>query len=126
MTIFRDLFKLSKKLSKALLENKGLQDLEASDLFSDDAKTHIKQHLSSEAIKENLEQFKGIELDKNFGIYEITFASDLTIKSVTEISGFGNPIDQKLTGIIKQTEWTSNDNGINDKIPNNSKLIIGI
>lgn len=77
-------------------------------------------------LNKNLEQFKAIELDKNFGIYEITFASDLTIKSVTEISGFGNPIDQKLTGIIKQTEWASNDNGINDKVPDNSKLIIGI
>ena len=61
MTIFRDLFKLSKKLSKALLENKGLEDLEASDLFSDDAKTHIKQHLSSEAIKENLELLNQID-----------------------------------------------------------------
>lgn len=77
-------------------------------------------------LHENLEQFKGIELDKNLGIYEIIFASDLTIKSVTEISGFENPIDQKLSEIIKLTEWTSNDNGINDKVPDNSKLIVGI
>ena len=77
-------------------------------------------------LHKNLEQFKGIELDKNFGIYEISFISDLTIKSVTEISGFENPIDQKLIKIIEQTEWTSNDNGINDKVPDNSKLIIGI
>ena len=61
MTIFRDLFKLSKKLSKALLENKGLRDLEGSDLFSDDAKTHITQHLSTETIKENLELFNQID-----------------------------------------------------------------
>src|SRR5690554_7160548 len=47
-------------------------------------------------LHKNLEQFKGIELDKNFGIYEITFASDLTIKSVTEISGFQNAIDKKI------------------------------
>jgi hypothetical protein len=77
-------------------------------------------------LRENLEQFKGIELDKNFGIYEIAFESDLTIKSVTEISGFGNPIDQKLIEIIKQTEWSSNNEGINDKVPENSKLLIGI
>jgi hypothetical protein len=74
----------------------------------------------------NLEQFKGIELDKNFGIYEIAFESDLTIKSVTEISGFGNPIDQKLIEIIKTTEWSSNDEAINDKVPDNSRLLIGI
>ena len=77
-------------------------------------------------LRENLEQYKGIELDKDFGIYEITFESDLRIKSVTEISGFGNPIDQKLIEIIKQTVWSSNNEGINDKVPENSKLLIGI
>ncbi|MGJ8550709.1 FecR family protein [Winogradskyella wichelsiae] len=66
MTIFRNLFKLSKKLSKALLKNKGLQDLEASDLFSDDAKTHIKQHLSNEAIKENLELLNQIDKEADW------------------------------------------------------------
>ena len=77
-------------------------------------------------LHKNLEQFKGIELNKNYGIYEITFESDLTIKTVIEISGFGNPIDQKLIEIIKKTEWSSFDNGINDKVPDNSKLLIGI
>ncbi|WP_179021844.1 FecR family protein [Winogradskyella forsetii] len=66
MTIFRDLFKLSKKLSKALLENKGLRDLEGSDLFSDEAKTHIKQHLSIEAIKENLELLNQIDKEADW------------------------------------------------------------
>lgn len=74
----------------------------------------------------DLEQFKGIELNKSYGIYEITFEPDLTIKNVTEISVFGNPIDKKLKEIIKKTEWSSFDNGINDKVPDNSKLIIGI
>ena len=74
----------------------------------------------------NLKQFKGIELNKSYGIYEITFESDLTIKNVTEISIFGSPIDEKLKEIIEKTEWSSFDNGINDKIPDNSKLIIGI
>ena len=77
-------------------------------------------------LHKDLEQFKGIKINKNYGIYEITFASDLTIKSVTEISGFGNPIDQKLIKIIERTEWTSFDKGINDKVPDNSKLLIGI
>lgn len=73
-----------------------------------------------------LEQFKGVELDKNYGIYEITFESNLTIKSVTKISGFGNPINQKLIEIIEKTEWSSFDNGTNDKVPDDSKLLIGI
>lgn len=45
---------------------------------------------------------------------------------MVEISDFGNSIDQKLIDIIEQTEWISNDNRINDKVPNNSKLLIGI
>ena len=50
----------------------------------------------------------------------------MTIKTVTEISGFGNQIDQKLIEIIKKSEWSSFNNGIKDKVPDNSKLIIGI
>ena len=77
-------------------------------------------------LHKELEQFKGIELDKNYGIYEITFTSDLSIKSVIEISGFKTPIDLKLIEIIKKTEWTSFDKGVKNKVPENSKLLIGI
>ena len=77
-------------------------------------------------LHKKLEQFKGIELYKSYGIYEITFAQDLTIKNVTEISGFKNSIDEKLIEIIKTTEWTSFDKGVKDKVPENSKLLIGI
>ena len=77
-------------------------------------------------LHKELEQFKGVELEKNYGIYKITFDSDLTIKNVTEISGFGNPIDLKLIEIIKKTEWSSFDKGLKDKVPENSKLLIGI
>lgn len=74
----------------------------------------------------DLAQFQGIELEKSYAIFEITFKSDLTINKVTEISGFGNPIDQKLLEIIKKTEWTSFDKGIKDKVPQNSKMLMGI
>lgn len=50
----------------------------------------------------------------------------MTISNVTEISGFENPVDQKLMKIINNTEWSSFDNGIQDKVTNNSKLLIGI
>ncbi len=80
MTIFRDLFKLSKKLSKALLENKGFRDLEASDLFSDDAKTHIKQHLSNEAIKENLELLNQIDKEADWKNVEQSISGDGKLK----------------------------------------------
>jgi hypothetical protein len=77
-------------------------------------------------LHKELEQFKGIELEKSYGIYEITFASDLTIKNVAEISGFKNSIDQKLMDIIKKTDWKSFDKEIKDKVPEDSKLLIGI
>ena len=77
-------------------------------------------------LHKELEQFKGIELDKKYGIYEITFASDLSIKNVIEISGFQNQIDKKLIEILKKAEWTSFDKGVKDKVPENSKLLIGI
>ena len=77
-------------------------------------------------LHKELEQFQGIELEKSYGIYEITFASDLTIKYVVEISGFENPVDQQLIDIIEKTEWTSFDKGIKDKVPEDSKLLIGI
>ena len=77
-------------------------------------------------LHKELEQFKGIELEKKYGIYEITFASDLSIKNVNAISGFNHSIDQKLIEIIKKTEWTSFDKGIKNKVPENSKLLIGI
>ena len=77
-------------------------------------------------LHKKLEQFKGIELDKSYGIYEITFAQDLTIKNVTKVSGFKNSIDEKLIEIIKTTEWTSFDKGVKDKVPENSKFLIGI
>ncbi|MFD0992565.1 hypothetical protein [Tenacibaculum geojense] len=77
-------------------------------------------------LHKDLEQFKGIELEKSYGIYEITFAQDLTIKNVAEISGFKNSIDEKLIEIIKITEWTSFYKGMKDKVPENSKLLIGI
>lgn len=78
------------------------------------------------SLHKKLEQFKAIELVKKYGIYEITFTSDLNIKLVKEISGFGEPIDEKLIKILGTTKWTSFNKGIKDKVPENSKLLIGI
>ena len=77
-------------------------------------------------LPEKLEQFKGIELEKSYGIYEITFSSDLEIKDVKQISGFENPVDKKLVEILHATEWTSFDKGTRNKVPENSKLLVGI
>lgn len=69
MTRFNKIFQLTKKLSKAILEDKGFRDLEDSDLLSADAKIHIKQKLSEEEIKENLELLN--KIDKETGWEQI-------------------------------------------------------
>ena len=77
-------------------------------------------------LSEKLEQFKGIDLEKKFGIYQITFSSDLSIKKVETINGFNDDLDDILKGIIKTSKWNSFDEGIQNKVPENSKLLIGI
>lgn len=69
MAIFDKIYALTTKLSKALLENKGLQDLEASDFFSDESKKQIIQQLSDEEIKDNLELLN--KIDKEAGWKQI-------------------------------------------------------
>lgn len=77
------------------------------------------------SLSKKLKKFKGIKLDKRYSIYEITFDSNLNIKNVKEISGFGNPIDEKLLKILYTTEWKSFDKGIKNKVPDNTKILFG-
>lgn len=94
--------------------------------FTDKIKYREKNYSENKDIGTDLKQFTGIEPGKEYGIYEITFDENLRIKNVSQISGFGNQIDQKLIEIIKKSKWTSNDNGMEDNVPENSKLIIGV
>ena len=77
-------------------------------------------------LHKKLEQFKGIELEKDYGIYEITFSTELEINNVKKVSGFENSVDQKIIEILQTTEWTSFDNGLRDTVPENSRLLVGI
>ena len=78
------------------------------------------------SIGDELEKFKGIRLDKSFAIYEITFSSKLAVKRIREISGFGTSIDKELIKILKRVEWRSFENGLENKVPNNTKILYGI
>lgn len=73
-----------------------------------------------------LKQFEGIELRKSFAIFQITFATDLTIKKISEISGFDKPINEELIEILKSTTWRSYHKQIENVVPENSRLLIGI
>lgn len=61
MTIFDKIYQLTEKLSQALLKEEGFHDLDDSDIFSDNANIYIKQQLSEEEIKENLELLNKID-----------------------------------------------------------------
>ncbi len=88
--------------------------------------TNKIKYREKSVLHKGLEQFKGITLDKNYAIYEVSFSSDLKLKTIKVISGFGKSVDKKLIEILNKTEWTSHDNGIKDKVPDNSKLLVGI
>ncbi|MCK8143329.1 hypothetical protein MW871_15980 [Flavobacterium sp. I-SCBP12n] len=77
-------------------------------------------------LSKKLEEFKGIKLDKEYGIYEINFDSNLKITNVKQISGFENPIDKKLMDILSTTEWTRTEEILKNEVTENRKLIIGI
>ncbi|MCH2194454.1 hypothetical protein [Kordia sp.] len=118
-----------KKTSKNKKELKRqIRELEILKIFkSKNIKFTDKINYREKAkLHQELKKFNGIELEKNFGIYEIIFESNLSIRNVIEISGFKNSIDQELIEIIKKTEWTSFDKGVKDTVPENSKLLIGI
>ncbi len=73
-----------------------------------------------------LEKYKGIQLEKSYGIFEITFASDLSIKKVEKISGFDNPIDDELIELLRSTKWAIRDRiGEKNEVKDSRKLLIG-
>lgn len=73
-----------------------------------------------------LEKFKGIELDKEFAIFKIDFSSDLKVKEVNVISGFRKDLDKKLVEILKSIQWRSFENGVRNKVPENTSILFEI
>ncbi|WP_298515820.1 hypothetical protein [uncultured Kordia sp.] len=74
----------------------------------------------------DLDQFKGMHLKKTAAFFELTFSSDVKVKSVKMIDGFNAPVDKKLLEILKKSSWTSFYNGEKNKVPENSKFLLGI
>lgn len=114
-------------LKKQQLELKILETFIDNKIhYTSKIKYSEKGDFSKPNIIRELQNLKGIELQNDFGFYEITFSSELTIKSVVTISGFNDLTDQKLINIFKNKSWESYDNGIKNRVPQNSKFIIGI
>ncbi|WP_163410863.1 hypothetical protein [Flavobacterium ajazii] len=89
--------------------------------FTDKTWYHETSNSSLELLK-----YKGIQLNKGYGIYEITFSSNLSIKEVKAISGFGNPVDEELIAVLRNTKWSSKSSlGLKNEVSDNTKFIIG-
>jgi len=105
------------------------------DMLDSLKKLHInytsKIRLGTGSFSGALEQFKGIKLDRTYGLYEITFSSELSVKSVRQIIGFGDEIDNKLIQMLEKSGWVSSlhDSSayevIKNHIPDNSKHLVG-
>jgi len=113
---------LNKKQVKTNPELEILKMFKAEKInFTDKTWYHEAGNSSLELLK-----YKGIQLSKSYGIYEITFSSNLAIKDVKEISGFGNPVDKELITILRNTKWSSkNSLGVKNEVSENAKFIIG-
>ena len=68
-----------------------------------------------------LEKFNGVQLNKSYAIFELTFGAELTVKSVEQISGFDHDIDKELVKILENSTWVSS----NVKGSEGSKILVG-
>ena len=79
---------------------------------------------------EELKQYKGIQLSKSYAIFELTFSSDLKLKSLDIISRFENEVDNELVKMLEKSSWLSVDVKsqyviIKDIVPEGSKVLVG-
>ena len=86
-------------------------------------KVHVSNYSS---LNQELEEFKGLDLDKDFAIFEIKFSSNLEVKNVKTISGYENSLDKKLMKILKNLEWQSYYNGERNIVPKSKKILFEI
>ncbi|WP_046755266.1 hypothetical protein [Kordia jejudonensis] len=71
-----------------------------------------------------LRSYRGIELNTDFAIYEVTFKENLKVKCVQKVRGFQHRIDRKIKKFLKHTEWASRYKGERNSTPNNSKYLV--
>jgi len=83
-------------------------------------------YFRNQDLSEHLKQFKGLEIEKEFGLFEISFNKNLSINVIKIVSGFGPPVDQKLLEIFRETKWYSNKDGVENEVPENTKMLLGI
>ncbi|SCY29283.1 hypothetical protein SAMN05192588_2091 [Nonlabens sp. Hel1_33_55] len=109
------------KASKSDREIEILEEFKAKNIsFIDKINYREKSDLRGK-----LKQFDGIELDKKFGLFQIILNSNLSIKSVEEIHGFANTIDDELIVVLKESKWIDARNRSRINIAQDSKILVG-
>lgn len=67
-----------------------------------------------------------IILQKYFALYKVTFNSNLKIIQLKQFSFFNNKIDVEIRKVLKITKLNNYEKGIKNRVPENTKLLIGI
>ncbi len=116
----------SRQIDKQEKELEILRILKANKTATRENISFWHKELITRDLHDALQQFNGVEFDKSFGIYEMSFNPDLSLNSVKVISGFNDSIDSKLIEILQNSEWSRQIDVAKDKFPENRKLLIGI
>lgn len=74
-----------------------------------------------------LQKFQGIQLNKNYAVYELRLAPDLSVKQINMLSGFNDPVDAKIMAFFKLHPWKCYANGApRSSVDDNTRFLIGI
>jgi len=79
---------------------------------------------TSESFGRDFRKYYGINLKKDFAIYELTFDEKLKVKCVKKVESFNGKIDRKIIKLFKSKKWSSTVDYVKDKIPKNSKHLV--
>lgn len=111
-------------------KNAEKRELEMLDLFK--AKTinftdRGHYFIRQDSLQTFLEKFQGIQLNKSYAVYELLFAPDMSVKQIHAISGFNDPVDEKIMAFFKLRQWKCYSYGTQrSKVDDNTRFLIGI
>ncbi|MEK6478108.1 hypothetical protein WJR50_11255 [Catalinimonas sp. 4WD22] len=114
------------QLDKQRKELQILNTFKANGLNSAPKLSFWNNELRNRGLSDSLDRFKSLRLDKSFGIYAMSFNSDLTIKNVEVLSGYNDSVDAQLISILKNCIWGKQMNIRGDIHPEKRKQLIGI
>lgn len=102
------------------------RELKMLDFLNQDKIKKTDKTLYGVNLHDKLARLKGIETNRTFAIYEITFGNELNVDTIKTVTGFNRELDENLISILKQASWvvTASPEKPRDKI-SGSKLLFG-